>query len=105
MYINGKTFEPTYGDVYDETNSFERTVVVCDSSTAESYFCGLVGWSESCLKETSEGYTDSAQGYLVCMESGKGSYWQNYCSEDWGCWKPKDKWRDAMKLFDEELKK
>ncbi len=179
--MKGLTFEPTYGEVFDESNSFERTVVVYDAANAESYFCGLVGWSESCLKETAEGYivnfpatgfgtmeffrggdesnvgyalvdipsiphlqkiiyktkeqlgdnavsyfespclygevylhdnryyicvkessgyTDAAQGYLVCMESGKGNYWQDYCSEKWGCWKPRDKWRDAKYITD-----
>ena len=178
--LKGKTFEPTYGEVYDQTNSFERTVLVKSAEMAESYFTGLVGWNGDCLEETgdgfiirfpetgfgtlefsrigdgsnvgyatvdipsiphlqkiiyktkdqigenagyfespclygevyvhdgryyicvreSSGYNDGGKGVLVCMEAGKGSYWQSYCSEQWGCWKPKSTWRDSQYITD-----
>ena len=53
-----------------------------------------------CVKE-STGYSSAAQGYLVCMEAGKGTNWELYLSkESWGCWKPKQNWTNSKYIVD-----
>lgn len=52
-----------------------------------------------CVKE-STGYSYDSQGYMVCVEAGKGTNWQNYLSkESWGCWRPKQNWTNSRYLI------
>ena len=52
--FEGKTFEPTIGDVRDESAPFERSVFVEDASLAEQYFRALVG-DNGFVSETADG--------------------------------------------------
>ena len=53
-----------------------------------------------CVRESS-GYTYASQGYMVCVEAGKGTYWELYLSkESWGCWKPKTAWSNSRYIVD-----
>ncbi|MBP5521002.1 MAG: hypothetical protein J6X82_01120 [Bacteroidales bacterium] len=48
-----------------------------------------------CIKAAT-GYSYDSQGYMVCVEAGKGSNWSNYLSDEkWGCWKPKQNWTNS----------
>ena len=86
--LKKQNLEPAYGLVTDESNSFERTVIVDNSDRAEAAFCGLAGWSESVLSQTAEGYminlTAIGMGSLEFFFEGDGSN-VGYASVDIPC--------------------
>ena len=53
--LEGKTFEPVYGDVLDDSNSNERSIRVQSSDYSEDYFRSLVGSASGLVKKTSDG--------------------------------------------------
>ena len=53
--LEGKTFEPVYGDVLDDSNSSERSIRVQSSNYSEDYFRSLVGSASGLVKKTSDG--------------------------------------------------
>ena len=75
--MKGKTFEPQYGLVLDESNSFERTVIVNDAEMAQMYFCGLGGYRDDIVQETADGFlidfTEIGMGTLEFFYSDGGS--------------------------------
>ena len=72
--INDETFSSParYGDVYLHENRY--------------YIC----------VRQSTGYSYDSEGFLVCVETGKGTNWKDYLSsETWGCWRPKQNWTNS----------
>ena len=55
--FEGKTFEPTYGEVLADDKPFERAIQVRSAAAAESYFRLLVGSSANRITENADGCT------------------------------------------------
>lgn len=55
--FEGKTFEPTYGEVLTDDKPFERAIKVRSAAAAEGYFRLLVGSSANRITETADGCT------------------------------------------------
>jgi len=53
--LGNRTYEATYGDIRDESNPLERSVLVRDAATAEAYFRDLVCESTDLIRETMVG--------------------------------------------------
>ena len=74
--FEGKTFEPTIGEVLDESAPSERSVFVEDASLAEQYFRALVG-DDSFVSETLDGLlidlTQLNLGKLTFHREGDGN--------------------------------
>lgn len=68
--IEGKAYEPGYGEVGDEAQPFCRTVVVRSAAEAEAAFLMLVGGNERLVSETSDGYRIDMTS-LDCHSTGK----------------------------------
>ena len=73
--FEGKTFEPSIGDVLDESAPSERSVFVEDASLSEQYFRALAG-DNSFVAETPDGLvidlTGLKLGKLTFHRSGEG---------------------------------
>ena len=68
--FEGKTYEPLYGEVLDESNLLERSVLVRNLMNAEGYFRTLAGAGSSLMTETSDGYQFDLSN-LDCHSTGK----------------------------------
>lgn len=75
--FQGKTFEPVYGSVRDDSNPNERSVKVRSAIYSENSFCSLVGASASLLEGTPDGLvldlTDRKFGKLTFHRAPGGA--------------------------------
>lgn len=54
--FEGRTFEPTYGEVRDESRQWEHSIKVRSAVLAEAYFRGLASAAPSLIQDTDDGY-------------------------------------------------